>query len=123
MPLFATLVVLALSSGAPSIDPDSLLHVGASVRIQAPSVGSGWLAGTVARSSTSSTCLAVKLEQRDAAGRPMFAFLRAVTALEVDQRTNEGAFTIGLSPPDSSDWRTLEAAELDELRRACRRAR
>jgi hypothetical protein len=121
--LFATLVVLALTSGARSVDPDSLLHVGASVRVQAPSVGPGWLAGTVARSSTSSTCLAVKLEQRDAAGRPLYAFLRAVTALEVDQRTNQGAFTIGLPPAEASDWRALTAAELNELRRGCRRAR
>jgi hypothetical protein len=77
----------------------------------------------VARSSTSSNCLAVKLEQHDATGRPLYVFLRAVTALEVDERTNQGAFTIGLPPAEPSDWRALTAAELDELRRACRRAR
>ncbi len=115
--------MLALSLAATSADPDSLLHVGASVRVQAPSVGPGWLAGTVARSSTSSGCLAVKLERRDAEGRPLYAFLRAVTALEVDQRTNQGAFTIGLSPAEPGDWRALTGAELAELRRGCRRAR
>jgi hypothetical protein len=121
--LFATIVALALTCGTRSIDPDSLLHVGASVRVQAPKVAPGWLPGTVARSSTSSGCLAVKLEQRDAADRPLYVFLRAVTALEVDQRTNQGALTVGLPPAEAGDWRALTAAELDELRRACRRAR
>jgi hypothetical protein len=106
-----------------SAAPDSLLHVGATVRIQAARVRPGWLIGTIARSSTSPTCLAVRLEQRDAAGRPLYAFLQAVTALEVDQRTNQGAFTIGLPPAGPSDWRALTAAELAQLRRGCRRAR
>jgi hypothetical protein len=121
--LFEILVLLTLVPAAPFGPPDSLLHVGASVRVQAGSVGPGWLTGTVARSSTSPTCLAIRLEQRDAAGRPLYAFLRAVTALEVDQRTNEGVFTIGLPPAEPTDWRALTAAELNQLRRGCRRAR
>jgi hypothetical protein len=123
MPLFVTLVVLAFAPAARSTPLDSLLHVGASVRVQAPLVGQGWLTGTVVRSSTSPTCLAVRLEQRDKAGRPLYAFLRAVTTLEVDERTNQGVFTIGLPPAEASDWRALTDAELAELRRGCRRAR
>ena len=115
--------MLALTPAAQSLAADSLLHIGATVRVQAPSVAPGWLAGTVARSRTSPTCLAIKLEKRDAAGRPLYAFLRAVTALEVDQRTNQGVFTIGLPPAEASDWRALTDAELAELRRGCRRAR
>jgi hypothetical protein len=115
--------VLALAPVARSVAADSLLHVGASVRVQAPSVAPGWLTGTVVRSSTSPTCLAIRLEQRDKAGRPLYAFVRAITALEVDQRTNQGVFTIGLPPAEDSDWRRLKPAELEELRRGCRRAR
>jgi hypothetical protein len=114
---------MGLAAVSLETNPDSLLHVGASVRVQVPSVAPGWLEGTVTRSSTSATCLAVKLERRDGAGRSLYAFLRAVTALEVDERTNQGIWTIGLPPAEPSDWRALTRAELAQLQRGCRRAR
>lgn len=118
-----TVFVLALASVSSGTPPDSILHVGAAVRVQAPGVAPGWLSGAVARSSTSASCLAVKLERRDAAGRPLYAFLNAVSALEVDQRTNQGVWVIGLPPAEPTDWRTLSASELAELRAGCHRRR
>lgn len=115
--------MLAVASVASGTPPDSILHVGAAVRVQAPSVAPGWLSGTVARSSTSASCLAVKLDQHDAAGRPLYAFLNAVSALEVDQRTNQGVWTIGLPAAEPTDWRTLSASELAQLKAGCHRRR
>jgi hypothetical protein len=102
-------------------EPDSILHERAVVRVQAPRVASGWLPGTVARSRTSPSCLAVKLERNDAAGRRLYVFLEAVTALEVDERTNQGVWTIDLPPAEPSDWRALTREDLAQVRRGCRR--
>jgi hypothetical protein len=119
--VFTSLVMLTFAGSWVAGAADSLLYVGAAVRVQAPSVAFGWLPGIIVRSGASPTCLAVKLDLRDGAGRQLYAFLRVVKALEVDERTNQGAMTIGLPPAEPSDWRALTPAELGELRERCRR--
>lgn len=107
-------------SPTPPVAPDTLLHIGATVRVEVPRLADGWLAGTVVRSNTSG-CLAVRLERVTRAGQPLYAFFRAIERLEVDKRTNQGVFTFGLPPAAADDWRPLTEAELKRLRRACRR--
>jgi hypothetical protein len=47
--LLTTLVALALAGATPGTEADSILHIGAIVRIQAPTVDSGWVQGTITR--------------------------------------------------------------------------
>ena len=101
--------------------PDSLLNAGASVKVKTASLGPDWLPGTVVRSASAPACLAIRLERTDSAGRNLYVFLAAVTALAVDLRTNQGTPAVGLTPPTSDDWRELSAEDVARLTAACKR--
>lgn len=74
---------IAFRAAAPT-PPDTTLHQGASARVRVPKLGGGWIEAHVARTASETPCLLFKLDRRDAAGRTQFAFLRGVSAIEVD---------------------------------------
>lgn len=100
--------------------PDSLLHVGATVRVHGPRLGASWRVGTVVVSAGLRRCIAIKLPPLRGI-TPLYLTSASFSEVQADQRTNLGALTFGLLPPQESDWSPVP---LDELRRrdaACRR--
>jgi len=91
------------------------------VQVKAPSLDSGWIAGTIVGSQRSPTCVAIRLDHTDPNGRQQYAFLRAITELRVDRRTNEGVLTLGLPAPTEADWETWSKADLMAVDASCKR--
>lgn len=102
--------------------PDSLLHVGATVRVHGPRLGSGWRVGTVVVSAGARRCLAIKLLPLRGV-TPLYLTSSSFSEVEADQRTNLGALTFGLPPAAESDWAPLPLNELRRRDAACRRGR
>ena len=102
--------------------PDSLLHVGATVRVHGSRLGSGWRVGTVVVSAGGHPCLAVKLLPLRGV-TPLYLTSASFTEVQADQRTNQGALTLGLPPAEESDWTPVPVAELRRRDAACRRRR
>lgn len=67
---------------APAHLPDTLA-LGTAVRIRVPQLGQDWITARVTRTTGAAPCLAFELDRTDASGRTQYAFLRAVTAIEV----------------------------------------
>jgi hypothetical protein len=120
--LIASLMSLPLAPAAgQQPGPDRILHLGAQVRVRAPSVDSGWIAGTIVGSQRTPACVAVRLDHTDTSGRQQYAFLRAVTELKVDRRTNEGVLTLGLPAATEADWESWSKADLVAADARCKR--
>lgn len=98
-----------------------MLHQGASVRVRVPQLGTGWIRGTVVQTGGAHPCLGFKLARTDSKGRPQYVFLGGVRALEVDRRTNQGAFVVGLSPAADEDWQPIALSDLRRQDAGCRR--
>jgi len=97
------------------------LHLGAQVRVKVPKIDAGWIDGTIVGAKGSPTCFAVRLEHTDAQGRQQYAYLAAVTELQVDRRTNTGTLTVGLPPAAAEDWEAWSKADLAAAAARCRR--
>lgn len=100
--------------------PDSLLHVGATVRVRGPRLGRGWRVGTVVVSAGRHPCLAIKILPMQGL-TPLYLTAASFSRVDADQRTNQGALTVGLPPAQESDWVTLPLRELRRRDAACRR--
>ncbi|HEU4799803.1 MAG TPA: hypothetical protein VFS94_04170 [Gemmatimonadales bacterium] len=97
-----------------------VLHQGVAVRVRVPRFGTGWIRARVARTASDTPCMLFQLERTDAAGRTQYAFVKAVSAIEVDRRMWEGV-VVNLDPAEEGDW---YPAPLDVVRRqdaSCRR--
>lgn len=131
----ATFVVLAAFAGAcgshneepaaptpaaAAAYPDSLLHVGATVRVHGPRLGSGWRVGTVVASAGAHPCIAIKLLPLRGV-TPFYLTSASFSEVQADQRTNLGALTFGLPPAQESDWSPVPLNELRRRDAACRR--
>jgi hypothetical protein len=99
----------------------SVLHQGATVRVRVPQLGPDWIGGRVVQTATAHPCLSFRLERTDAAGRAQYVFLSGVREVEVDRRTNEGAFTVGLPPATAEDWEPVALTALRRQDAGCRR--
>jgi hypothetical protein len=97
------------------------LHLGAHVQVKVPKIAPDWIEGTVVGAQGSATCFAVRLNHTDAQGRQQYAFLKAVTELQVDRRTNEGILTVGLPPATEADWETWSKTDVDSAASRCKR--
>ncbi|MFI5235584.1 MAG: hypothetical protein ACHQXA_07740 [Gemmatimonadales bacterium] len=105
---------------APAVAADSVLHIGATVRVHGARLGRAWRVGTVVVSAGTHPCLAIKLiSPRD--GSPVYVGLNALTELNADGRTNNGLLTMGLPAPQESDWAPVNLARAQSA--SCRRAR
>ncbi len=131
-PLIAAILASASPLAAQTADPappprvqpprqDSLLHQGATVQVRVPSLGASLLIGQVGHSNRSPGCLGIALEKRDTAGRQYFTYLKGVTLLQVDRRTNQGFHVRLDSPPGPEDWLTLTKAEVAVADSGCHR--
>ena len=100
---------------------DSILHQGAVVQVRVPSLGSALTQGTVGRSNTSPGCLGIGLEKRDTAGRQFFTYLKGITFLQVDRRTNTGVRSRIDTPAEPTDWLTLTRAQIALADSGCHR--
>jgi hypothetical protein len=119
-PLAAQKPDSALPPRAP-VPSDSVLHQGATVLVRIPAFGGELTSGTIGRSNTSPGCLGIALEKRDPAGRQYFAYLKAVTFLQVDRRTNRGFHARLDSPPSPDDLQTLTKAQIAIADSGCHR--
>ncbi|MES2124842.1 MAG: hypothetical protein V4503_09180 [Gemmatimonadota bacterium] len=100
-------------------ESDSLLFANATVQARVPSLGRRWVTGRVVRSTSALGCLAVMLPSDSLGGPTRFVFLRAADSLRVDQRTNTGAFALGLSPAEEADWVAFTRRQLAAINASC----
>ncbi len=100
---------------------DSILHIGAVVRVTAPAWGTDTVVGRVVRIVSPRGCLGVLLVPHDSDGRQVILFLPGLTSLAVDYRTNLGAFSDGISMPAPSDWHVVPLTDLGRAEPACER--
>lgn len=115
-------VAEAPAPAAEATFPDSLLHVGATVRVHGRRLGRNWRVGTVVVSAGARRCLAVKILPLHGV-TPIYLTPADLSEVEADQRTNQGALTMGLPPAQESDWAPLPLHELRRRDSACRRGR
>jgi hypothetical protein len=113
--------------GAPGLaaNDDSVLHIGAKVRLQTPSTGKEVVTGEVVRVASTPNCLVVIVPRPDSAGghHELAVYLNLATSVEVDWRTNLGVHSEGISPPQPSDWHPISPADLAKANATCRRGR
>ncbi len=100
---------------------DSVLHIGATVRVTSPAWGPDTVPGRVVRIVAPAGCLGILLVPHDENGRQVILFLPGLTSLQVDWRTNLGAYSAGISLPGASDWRTVPSADLARAEPGCQR--
>jgi hypothetical protein len=84
-------------------------------------MGPDLIVGTIGRSNTSPGCIGIALEKQDPAGRQYFSYLKGVTYLEVDRRTNMGMHYRIDAPPTAEDWQLLSKAQIAIIDSSCHR--
>jgi hypothetical protein len=91
---------------------DSVLHVGATVKVTSPAWGPDTVPGRVVRLVQPAGCLGVLLVPRDHDGRQVILLLPGLTSVQVDDRTNLGVYSDGISLPRPSDWHFVPRDDL-----------
>ena len=97
-----------------------VLRQGVAVRVRVPRFGTDWIRARVARTASATPCMLFQLERTNDAGRTQYAFVKAISAIEVDRRMWDGV-VIDLEPAVEADW---YPASLEVVRRqdaGCRR--
>lgn len=112
----------AADESAASVDLTTplVLHQGMSARVRVPRFGSGWIKARIARTASNTPCMLFELDRTDSAGRTQYAFLRAVSAIQVDRRMWNGV-VYGLGPAKESDWHPVELEVARSQDKSCKR--
>lgn len=96
------------------------LHQGVSVRVRVARFGFGWISARVARTASNTPCMLFELDRTDSEGRTQYAFLRGVSAIELDRRMWNGV-VYNLDPAEESDWVPVPLQAAREQDKSCRR--